>query len=345
MINFDEVRQKAKSLLADGAVQAVLGYQKDPDGLMALPFFARSPEEADRLAWDPSCVHNLALYLVNEKKARRKQKEPDNRPIAIIAKGCDARSVNVLLQEKYFTRDEVIVLGISCEESGVIDQNRLDAEIGMSIALGAEFEGDGKFRFKLHDEDDLVLDAPRVMAQRCLECKYPVPPIHDELYGAAEVERSFTPRFSAIEKLEKAGDGEKWDFWKHHMDRCIRCFACRSVCPMCYCDECVVDSIEFALTPGTTAEEKANRPKWIERSAVASENIGYHLIRAMHLAGRCTDCGECERVCPVNIPLRLLNTRLEKASFEMFSHEAGLSADGPALVASFRDDDPNDFIR
>ena len=344
MINIEDVRARARSLLEEGTVQAVLGYQKDPDGLMSLPFFARKPEDAEKLVWDPSCVHNLGLYLVNEKKARRKLREPDTRPIAIIAKGCDARTVNVLLQEKYIDRNEVIVLGLSCENTGVFDQNKLDAEIGMAIPLDSEFEGDNKFHFRLHDGETSI-EAQKIMADRCLECKYPVPVIHDQLFGESEVERNFTPRFSAIEQLEQADDNGKWDFWSHHMERCIRCFACRSVCPMCYCDECVVDSIEFAITPSTTAEEKANRPKWIERSAVASENFGYHLIRAMHLAGRCTDCGECERVCPVNIPLRLLNTKLEKESLVRFDHEAGLSPAGPALVASFRDDDPNDFIR
>ena len=41
------------------------------------------------------------------------------------------------------------------------------------------------------------------------------------------------------------------------------------------------------------------------------ENL-FHIIRAFHVAGRCTDCGECSRVCPQGIPLHLLNRKFIK---------------------------------
>ncbi|TET24983.1 MAG: hydrogenase, partial [Candidatus Aminicenantes bacterium] len=134
-------------------------------------------------------------------------------------------------------------------------------------------------------------------------------------------------------------------FWKEQLDKCIRCYAFRSVCPMCYCDECVVDTINFAVTADTTAEEKAQRIKWVEKSPATSENFVYHLVRAIHLAGRCIDCGECERVCPIDIPLRFLNKKMEKEAKELFDYDAGFDPDQPSLVSCFKDEDPEDFIR
>ena len=183
------------------------------------------------------------------------------------------------------------------------------------------------------------------MADRCLECRNPFPKENNVVFGEDKTGRELAVPFAALARFEAQGTGERWDFWSHHFDRCIRCFACRSVCPMCYCDECVVDSITFPVTPATTAEEKANRIRWIERSATRSENITYLMTRAMHLAGRCTDCGECERACPVNVPIRLLNNKMEREAREKFGFEPGASIGGPSLVASFLDSDPGDFIR
>ncbi|TET72056.1 MAG: hydrogenase, partial [Candidatus Aminicenantes bacterium] len=170
------------------------------------------------------------------------------------------------------------------------------------------------------------------------------PVINDILFGE-KVDRKSDNRFKSLEKIESLSKEKRWGFWKEQLDKCIRCYACRSVCPMCYCDECVVDTINFAVTADTTAEEKAQRIKWVEKSPATSENLVYHLVRAIHLAGRCIDCGECERVCPMDIPLRFLNKKMEKEAKELFDYDVGFDPDQPSLVSCFKDEDPEDFIR
>ena len=103
---------------------------------------------------------------------------------------------------------------------------------------------------------------------------------------------------------------ERFDFWRGELSRCIRCNACRNVCPACSCLTCVFDN------PKSGVDSKANTDDF-------EENL-FHIIRAFHVAGRCTDCGECTRVCPQNIPLHLLNRKFIKDINELYGeYQAG----------------------
>jgi ferredoxin len=344
MIAIEDIRARAKELLESGKVRAVLGFRRSSAGLLAEPTFVTAADDAASLVWDATCVHNLALYLVNEKKRQKAERAPDTRPLAIIAKGCDSRAINVLLQENHVAREEVIILGVSCEGGGVIDTRKVADALRGEEATAAAYDGAGNVKVATMS-GEATLPAADVLADRCLECTTAYPSVNDTLYGDKVDERGYNARFAAVKSVAAMSEQERSAFWDGHFERCIRCYACRAVCPMCYCDECVVDSTSFIISPTTTAEEKANRIRWIQRSATPAENAMYHMVRAMHLAGRCIDCAECERVCPVNIPLRLLNTSLEQEALEMFEYTPGTDPAQPSLISSFRDGDPNDFIR
>jgi len=343
MINIKDIRDTARDMLAKGEVRTVIGYRRGSRGMPAEPAFITSPEQADELIWDPTCYHNLSLYLVHDRKIAAHLQKNSGSPIGVVAKGCDARSIVVLLQEHYFKREDVYIIGVSCESTGVLDERKLASRLNGVQPTLAAFDGDD-FVFNTA-EGEKRLPAREVMADRCLECRIPFPKEHNLAFGEDKTGRKLDEPFAALTRFEAQGSNERWDIWSHHFDRCMRCFACRSVCPMCYCDECVVDSITFPVSPQTSAAEKADRVRWIERSAMRSENITYLMTRAMHLAGRCTDCGECERACPVNIPIRMLNNKMEREAREKFGYEPGASIGGPSLVASFLDNDPGDFIR
>ncbi|MCK5409089.1 MAG: 4Fe-4S binding protein, partial [Candidatus Heimdallarchaeota archaeon] len=80
------------------------------------------------------------------------------------------------------------------------------------------------------------------------------------------------------------------------------------------------------------------------RSVNISENTAWNIMRAYHLAGRCVGCGECESVCPVNIPLMELNKKIEKEVKEMFSYTAGMDIEEKPLFGMFKPDDPEEFV-
>ncbi len=346
MINPKNFQQHSRELLEKEEVRYVLGYKKGTATFMATPAFFTEPDDAENLIWDPTCVHNLVLYLTEEMKMKRlnpKKADAPGLPVGIFAKGCDARAIVVLLQENYIKREEVHIIGLSCEGTGVLDERKLKRWLKGKTPLNSEFEGLDTFKVTTRD-GDVEIPAKEILADRCLECRNPFPNEHDVVYGEM-VEGGRLEPFHTLTEMEASVEGDIWDFWKEKMDSCIRCYACRSVCPMCYCDECVVDSITFMVTPDTTPDQKADRIRWIERSNNTSENFGFHLVRAMHLAGRCVDCGECQRVCPVDIPLRLLNTKLEKEALEMFDYSVGVDPNQKSLVSSFNDSDPDSFIR
>ena len=125
---------------------------------------------------------------------------------------------------------------------------------------------------------------------------------------------------------------ERYAFWQGELSRCIRCNACRNVCPACTCEKCVFDN------PESGVENKA--------AANSFEEKLFHVIRAFHVAGRCTDCGECSRVCPQNIPLHLLNRKFISDINRLYGdYQAGETDNGRSPLVNFNkgDGEPCDF--
>ena len=183
-------------------------------------------------------------------------------------------------------------MGVPCE--GKTDGETLKAK-GVKGILGIRTEGDSFVVDTLYGEKTLAkADA---LPERCLSCKSKKHMVYDELLGP-EGEVLDSHRFDMVEKIEKMTPDERFEFWRGELSRCIRCNACRNVCPACSCEKCVFDNDASGIAQKAAADS-------------FEENM-FHIIRAFHVAGRCTDCGECSRVCPQNIPLHLLNRKFIK---------------------------------
>ena len=133
-----------------------------------------------------------------------------------------------------------------------------------------------------------------------------------------------------IDKLTAMSVGERRAFWADELGRCVKCYACRSSCPMCYCERCTMD---------------CNRPQWIPVASHAIGNLEYHMVRAMHLAGRCVQCGTCGAACPVGIPVHLLTFFAESTVRRQFGQKGGASAKLDYAMSTFKPDDKEQFIR
>lgn len=132
-----------------------------------------------------------------------------------------------------------------------------------------------------------------------------------------------------LTELNKLSSEERFAFWQKELSKCIKCYACRQVCPMCYCTRCTVE---------------VNQPQWIPVQSNTHGNMEWHILRAMHLAGRCISCGECGRACPVGIPCHLLTMHLVDQVHNYFNVYAGTSEKMSSVLSTFEPNDKESFI-
>lgn len=288
-----EMRVVAKELLESGEATVVIGWEKGTMPYNSTPVMIRSAAEVDKLIWDEYCQQNLSTYLIDFIYTEDK--------VAIFAKGCDTRAYNRLIQDKRITADKCIIIGVPC--SGM-----KNAKAASRLPEGAEVP----------------------MANACKECRYPNPVIFDRKIGQDVTPWCTEKNFADVEAIEAMGQDEKAAFWQSQYSKCIRCYACRNICPACNCTNCIFDQ---------------SASGWQSKDINASENEFYGVTRAFHVAGRCIECGQCEMVCPSDIPIMLMNKKFIKDIDTLFgAYEAGIETEGPTPLSHYEVSDPEEFM-
>lgn len=308
---------RMKELLQDGTVSRVLGWKKGDLAYNPEPAYFNSAEELDEFIYDGFCGANLSKYMIAGSALEGKT--------LILLKPCDTYSFNQLIKEHRVDREKVYIIGVGCK--GKLDIERIKAEgiKGIKSISGAEIDGDCstlKIDTIYGEKSVSYKDA---MLERCHVCKGKEHQIYDELmFESADTLDS--DRFAGVEAIENMTGEQKFAFFKSELSKCIRCNACRNVCPACSCRKCVFDSNKF------DSAQKANVDSFEEKM--------FHIIRAFHVAGRCTDCGECSRVCPQGIPLHLFNRKFIKDINEYFgAYQAGEDVEAETPLTDFTFDD------
>ncbi len=282
--------EKAKTLLSAGKVQKVLGWRKGLFEDDITPSVFSSVEDLEQnFVFNKYCAANLSKYLVKLTRDIETAKST-TRVNNAMAKQRDPNA-----QDKPIPQEVILVFlkpGDSHSFTQLLKENRITREDVYVVGVPC----------------NCTMDETK--QDGCDHCQNKKHVTYDELIGEEKLTEN-PARFELVEKLEAMTAGERYEFWRNEFSRCIRCNACRNICPACTCEKCVFDN-NALYTTQKVAE-------------TSFEESLFHIIRAWHVAGRCTDCGECSRVCPEHIPLHLLNRKFAKDINELY---------GPYLAGS-----------
>lgn len=308
------IQEQLKKMILEvlPGVDCVIGWGPGPDPLRGSPYFMRNPEDVESFLAGPLAVQNPALYLPEYK----------GRKVGVVVKGCDSKSIVQLISENLIKREEVVIIGFPCD--GVLDLDKAADKLAPYGELG-EVESavaDGTGVTARINGQEVRLELAEVQADKCGRCKQPNAVISDYFAGVAKDASGVADNFEDLAALEEMSLEERWKFWEKEMSRCIRCYACRNACPMCVCREhCVAQSRE---------------PHWVTQADSVRDKLMFQVIHAVHLAGRCTGCGECQRACPVGIPVLLLKRTLGRAVGKTFGFAAGMDPEATAPLLTFQ---------
>jgi formate dehydrogenase subunit beta len=202
------LKKTAAKLFADKAVDVIIGYCNGSLPGIARPFFVRNTDEVEKLVWNRFCSGNLAALLPRLFEKPQKPREGYKPPrVAIVAKGCDARSVAGLVKEKQIARENLVIIGMPCE--GMVAAPKEGASAGELL-------------------------------RACEECVSPQAAGADiTIEGRSR--KGAKPSYARVKEFEKKSAAERWRIFTEEISRCIRCNACREACPNCYCKVCFAD--------------------------------------------------------------------------------------------------------
>ena len=158
-------------------------------------------------------------------------------------------------------------------------------------------------------------------AETCY-CADPYPKIdqwpHAEMIGEPVPGAPPNPLVAKYQELSRE---ERWAFWQQQFKKCIKCYGCRDICPVCFCDACALED-----------------PLWVEPGLLVPDFPMYHMIKAMHMTTRCIACRQCETACPAEIPLTVLYDLIRADVADLIGYVPGEDLEsGPPLSLTLAD--------
>jgi len=329
----NKIRNIATELLNSKKVDVIIGYVNGTIPLDASIDFIWNSNQVNKLVWNNKCYLNLAKFLVSKEPQLQNPKDKKLN-IGIITKGCIGRSLIQLYTENKIDFAQIKMIGINC--NGIIDRNRIVKELGEVEILEINvIENDIVVKFMNLKGEELIKKFPfsEYLSRSCKNCKIKTPSStnvpQSSCYGDFQNVSNVEDSFNDLNEFEKLNFNERFNYFEKMFKLCTNCYACREACPMCYCNLCFIDQ---------------NKPTWFGKTNNIYDIMAFHITRAIHLAGRCVDCGACSQSCPAGIDLNLITRKLQKIVKNRFGYTAGIDPKIKPPLTDFKLDDSEEFM-
>jgi len=355
------VRALCRSLLESGRVKGVLALGRNGEtntgGGVAYSLFT----DPDAFCLDGHAQPLMPLMPANAGRllSRLTLKGPPNEPIAAVVKPCEIRAFIELVKFKQGSLENILLISSTC--SGV-------------YPLEADLNGDLKDRLPGYWE--AVRAGKQVDGARpsCRACTQFVPENADvtiALLGEADLDAQCT-LFLNTEKgrwlVDEIGNLEAESLpikletktFQHIRDqredcreelfaavevgqaglihtfgRCINCHACMTVCPICYCHLCYFDS-QVSERPIDFYESEMEKKG---ATRVPADTLFFQLGRLAHMGVSCVGCGMCSDVCPADIPISMIFSKVGASVQALLDYQPGKDVTDEIPLKTFEVDE------
>ena len=225
-----ELKARAIELLENGTVSRVLGWKIGENTYDPEPAFFETVESMKDFVYNNFCAANLSKYMIEACKKEGKT--------LVCLKPCDSYSFNQLLAEHRVDREKAYIIGVGCKGKLSIESIKKSGVKGiLSVTDTDPIQVE-----TLYGNTELPYTAG--MLSRCFSCKGKEHVVYDELIGESQ-DTSCVDRFDEVRRVEAMSPEEKFAFFQAELSKCIRCNACRNICPACSCRKCIFDGNKF----------------------------------------------------------------------------------------------------